>query len=487
MAEKLQVLIASSEIKPLAQTGGLADVAGSLPGALVRQGAGAAVIMPAYQSVLQNKSFKFVETGTDFTVRQGGEDIPGSLLKGELSPGVPAYLIRCDRFFGRPGLYGYGGLEHKDNPERFAFFCQAVMKVLPDLDSRPDILLANDWQTGLLMPLLELAGPKSPKGVFVIHNQGYLGLTPPDKWSLLGLPDHFNSIEGLEYFGQASLLKAGIVYSQALVTVSPTYAREVQTPEGGQGLDGAMRHHAGKLAGILNGIDYDIWNPETDQFLAANYSRENMAGKKKCKKALLAEFGLASLGDDAPVAGMVGRLAGQKGVGLVAEAAEDLFRLGLKLIILGSGEPYYEDMARAMETRFPDRCKAYIGYDDALAHRIIAGCDLVLVPSLYEPCGLVQMYALKYGSVPVVRAVGGLNDTVRDNAGHNPDGVWDTGFKFSQYQARALFLAMRRAVDLYHRPDDFAAMIRAGMAEDFSWDNSAGRYIRLFEKVLGRG
>jgi len=483
VAQKIQVLIASSEVKPLAQTGGLADVAGSLPSALARQGAGAAIIMPAYQTVLQNPAFTFEDMGVTFTIDQDGTDVSGSLLRGELVPGVPVYLVRCDPYFDRPGLYGFAGVEHPDNPERFSFFCKAVIKALPHLADYPDILVGNDWQTGLLMPYLNLAGVERPRGVFVIHNQGYLGLVPLAKWGLLGLPDHFNTIDGVEYFGQASLLKAGIVYSRAMVTVSPTYAKEVQTPEGGQGLDGAMRHHAGKLTGILNGIDYSIWNPETDKLITANYSLKNLKNKQKCKRALRTEFSLSGP-EDRPLIGMVGRLAAQKGFSLVDEAAEDIFRLGVELISLGSGEPFYEDMARRLETRFPDRSKAYIGYNEALAHRIIAGSDLVLIPSMYEPCGLVQMYALKYGSVPVVRAVGGLNDTVRDNAGHNPDGVWDTGFKFSQFQAKALVLAVRRAVELYQRPDDFQAMVRAGMREDFSWDSSAQKYLNLFERIL---
>ena len=483
VADKIQILIASPEIRPLAQTGGLADVAGSLPLALKRQGAETAVIMPAYQSVLNNKAFSFEETGPAFTIRQNDEDITGRLMRGELAPGVTAYLIRCDRFFDRPGLYGYAGVEHPDNPERFSFFCKAVLKVLPQLDNFPDIIMANDWQTGLIMPLLSLSGLKRPRGVFVIHNQGYLGLVPAAQWPLLSLPDHHFTIDGLEYFGQASLLKAGIVYSKAMVTVSPTYAREVQTPEGGQGLDGAMRHHSRKLTGILNGVDYSVWNPETDKLITANYSVKNLKGKQKCKKALLAEFGLDGF-EDRPVVGMVGRLAAQKGFSLVAEAAEDIFRLGIGLVVLGSGEAFYEDMARSLVAEFPDSCRLFIGYNDALSHRIIAGSDMVLIPSMYEPCGLVQMYALRYGAIPIVRAVGGLNDTIRDFAGHNPDGRWDTGFKFSQFQSKALVLAVRRAVELYARPADFQAMIRAGMTEDFSWDNSARQYINLFEKAL---
>lgn len=484
MDKKPQVLIASSEIRPLAQTGGLADVAGSLPLALSRQGAGVAVIMPAYQVVLNRPDLALEDLSISFSVRQYGQEIPGSLWRTELAPGVPAYLIRCDRFFDRPGLYGLGGAEYPDNPERFAFFCKAILKVLPHLADYPDIVVGNDWQTGLLMPYLARREGARPRGVFIIHNQGYLGLVPPEKWSLLDLPDSYNTIDGLEYFGQASLLKAGIVYSRALVTVSPTYAREVQTPEGGQGLDGALRHHARKFTGILNGIDYGIWNPETDKLITANYSDKNFKGKQKCKKALLAEFGLNGF-EGRPLVGMVGRLAAQKGFSLVREAAEDLFRLGLGLVVIGSGEPLYEDMARELAADYPDQCRVYIGYDDALAHRIIAGSDLVLIPSMYEPCGLVQMYAMKYGTVPVVRAVGGLNDTVRDFAGHNPEGLWDTGFKFSQFQSKAIQLALRRAVDLYSRPDDFLAMARAGMAEDFSWDNSARRYLDLFNSILG--
>ncbi len=481
--DKLKVLIVSSEIRPLAQTGGLADVAASLPLALKRQGAEASLIMPAYKSVLAHPDYRFENMGLDFVVSQGGQDVPGQLWRGELAPGHPLYLIGCDKYFDRPGLYGHGGEEYGDNPERFAFFSQAVLHVLPYLVDYPDIVLANDWQTGLIMPYLNLAKQARPRGVFIIHNQGYLGLTPPEKWPFLELPDSFNTIDGLEYFGQASLLKAGIVYSRAVVTVSPSYAREIQTPEGGQGLDGTMRHHAAKLTGILNGVDYDLWNPETDKLIEAKYGLQKMKGKLKCKKNLLTEFNLQEQGDK-PLVAMVGRLTGQKGISLLNETAEDIFRLGISLIILGSGEPFFEEMARNLEARFPKQCKVIIGYDEALSHRLLSGSDFVLIPSMYEPCGLVQMYALRYGTVPIVRAVGGLNDTVHDTAGNNPPGVWDTGFKFSHFQSKALLLALRRAVELYNRPKDLLAMIEAGMRQDFSWDNSARQYIKLFEKVL---
>jgi starch synthase len=440
--------------------------------------------MPGYQTVLDNRAAKFKDTGHALTVTLAGQAIEGRLLKGELSPGVPAYLVACDPFFGRPGLYGHAGAEHADNPERFAFFCRAVLAAIPYLETPPDILLANDWQTGLLMPLLLERGLARPRGVFVIHNQGYLGLMPPEKWPILNLPAAYNTLDGLEYYGQASLLKAGIVFSRAMVTVSPTYAREVQTPEFGQGLDGAMRHHAHKFVGILNGVDYEIWNPKTDRHLPANYSSRSLKGKRQCKAALLAEMGLPADAAGRPLLGMVTRLTAQKGLNLLAEAAGGIFRTGACLVILGSGEPFYEDMVQDLAARFPDQCRPVLGYNEAFSHRLLAGSDLVLIPSLYEPCGLVQLYALKYGAVPIVRAVGGLNDTVRDFAGNNPDGRWDTGFKFSQFQPKALVLAVRRAVDLFTRPQDFRAMVKASMKEDFSWDQSARQYLELFEKVL---
>ncbi|MDR2826657.1 MAG: glycogen synthase GlgA [Candidatus Adiutrix intracellularis] len=483
MPSKKHILIASPEVRPLAQTGGLADVAGSLPAALVRQGVETAVIMPAYQSVLQNKAIRLKETGIRLVITQADQIIEGFLLHGELTPGIPAYLIGCDQFFNRPGLYDCDGIEYPDNPERFTFFCKAVLQVLPHLANYPDIILANDWQTGLIMPLLIIQGLDRPRGVFIIHNQGYLGLTPHDKLDILGLPPHFNNIDGLEYYGQSSLLKAGIVFSRALVTVSPTYAKEIQTPEGGHGLDGTIRHHAEKLRGILNGVDYTLWNPKTDRYLPAHYSARSLKGKRRCKETLLAELNLTGAAER-PLVVMVTRLTAQKGITLVAEAAADLFHTGLNLIILGSGEPFYENMIRGIEANFPSQYRSVIGYDEALSHQLIAGADMILIPSIYEPCGLVQLYALKYGTVPIVRAVGGLNDTVRDFAGTNPKGLWDTGFKFTQFQARALILTTKRAIDLYNRPRDFTAMVKAGMKEDFSWDNSARQYLKLFEKVL---
>ncbi|MDR1545650.1 MAG: glycogen synthase GlgA [Deltaproteobacteria bacterium] len=480
MPEPISVLVAASEASPVAQTGGLAEVVGSLPQAFVELGLPSSVILPGYASAFDRGRFE--DLGVDLTVPLGAEDVVGRLHRGRLRSGTPLYLIRCDRFFDRPGLYGEGRLTYPDNPERFAFFSRAVIEALPHVQPRPRIVMANDWQTGLIMPYLLEAEEDAPAGVFVIHNQGYLGLAPPSVVSDIGLPDRYYGVEGLEYYGQLSYLKAGIVYAKAVVAVSPSYAREIQTPEGGNGLDGVLRLYASKLHGIVNGVDYDLWNPAVDPHLAANYSAERPAGKKICKDALQTELSLPR--SDRPLFGMVSRLTAQKGLTLIVEAAPELFRLGLDLVVLGTGEPWFEEQLTALSTAYPDQMRLALGYDAPLSHRIIAGSDFVLVPSIYEPCGLAQLYGLRYGAVPVVRAIGGLNDTVRDFAGQNPEGLWDNGFKFTQFQAGALVRAVRRAVELYGRRDDFAAMSVANMREDFSWGKSAQAYADLFQKLL---
>ncbi|MDR1084452.1 MAG: glycogen synthase GlgA [Deltaproteobacteria bacterium] len=483
MPDNIKVLIASPEVSPLAQTGGLAEMVGSLPKALHALGTRAAVIMPAYQVALKN--LRITELDLKLYAEQADETIPFTLLAWEMEPGVTVYLVRCDRFFDRPGLYGEGRDVYADNPDRFAFFCKAVLKSLPYLAFQPDIILANDWHTGLLMPYLLEMGPGAPTGLFVIHNQGYLGLAPMSAKPVIGLPESYFGLDGLEYYGQLSYLKAGIVFSREVITVSPTYAREIQTPEGGNGLDGVLRFHAPKLHGLLNGVDYRVWNPADDPHIAARYEPDNLKGKRLCKTALKKELGLNSP-EDRPLFGMVSRLTAQKGLTLIVEAAAELFRLGLDLVILGSGDPWYEEQLTALADRFPGQMRLNLAYDVPLSHRIIAGSDFVLVPSIYEPCGLIQLYALRYGSIPVVRAIGGLNDTVRDYAGQNPSGAWDNGFKFSQFQPWALFRAVRRAAELYGRPEDYLAMSRAGMLDDFSWSASAQAYIDLFKASLGR-
>ncbi|MDR2442530.1 MAG: glycogen synthase GlgA [Deltaproteobacteria bacterium] len=479
MSKPIRVLLASSEVSPLASTGGLAEVAGSLPQALTEVGLPTMVVMPAYPEALAKA--KISGPKLLLAVSMGVELVEFEVLIGQLTSEVPVYLIRCDKFFDRPGLYGEGRTGYLDNPERFTFFSRAVIELLEHLPQKPQVILANDWQTGLIMPYLLEAGPQAPKGIFIIHNQGYLGLAPPSLVSEIGLPDRYYGVEGLEYYGQLSFLKAGIVFSQAVVTVSPSYAKEIQTPEGGNGLDGVLRLYAGKLHGIVNGVDYVQWNPMTDPYIAANYSADDLAGKKICKLALRRELNLS--GPDRPLFGMVSRLTAQKGLTLVVESASELFKLGLDLVILGSGEPWFEEKLTAMAEDYPDNMRLVLGYNSQMSHRIIAGSDFVLVPSLYEPCGLIQLYGLRYGTIPVVRAIGGLNDTVRDYAGQNPAGLWDNGFKFSQFQPGALVRAVRRACELYAAPGEWAKMSNMNLKEDFSWTASAQSYAKLIQKV----
>ena len=477
----LSVLIVASEVSPLAQTGGLAEVTGSLPLALRDAGVNVAVAMPAYRQILENGT-NYEIRARDIPVRVGGSHLSADILIGELAPGIPAFFVRRDEFFDRTGLYGGKQGDYFDNPERYIFFSRVIPAMCAAVGFVPDIIMANDWQTGLVMTLLDLGALPRTAGVFAVHNQGYLGLVPPERTSSIGVPDRYYTMDGLEYFGQMSLLKAGIIYAQAVTTVSPTYAREVQTPEGGHGLDGVMRAISDKLHGILNGVDYSVWNPARDALIAAKYFPKDLSGKAACKEALLKKMNLENM-IDRPVIGMVTRLSAQKGLNLLAEAADDLFKLDLGLVVLGSGESWHEDLMRQLRVKFPDRMGLCVGYDRQLSHEIIAGSDMFLMPSMYEPCGLAQMYSLKYGTVPIVRATGGLNDTVRDTRNNSGD---STGFKFDRFLASAMVRAVRRAVDAYKDREAWRAMMLRGMAEDFSWDRSAREYIGIFEKAVER-
>jgi starch synthase len=465
----------SSEAAPFAKTGGLADVVGSLPKALRSFGHEAAVVLPRYGKI----DLKGLRRVFDYLpVWLGSERYDTSVWLGSDAP--LTYLIDCPALFDRPGFYGEAGIDYPDNHIRFAAFAKAALAVARNV-FRADLLHCHDWQSGLVPVYLRSRYRLDPTFIgipvlFTIHNLGYQGLFPRTALAQVGLDDTVFGPDGLEFFRQVSYIKGGIAYSDAINTVSPTYAREIQTPELGFGLDGALRARADVLGGILNGVDYADWSPEHDPHLPATYSAPDLGGKAVCKLALLEEFGLPADAMNRPLAGIVSRFTRQKGADLIAEAAPIMATEGVSLVALGTGEPEYEDIFRSMAAENPGRIAVRIGFDNALAHRIEAGSDIFLMPSRYEPCGLNQIYSLRYGTVPVVRATGGLDDTIDE----------ETGFKFAEYSGAALLGALRDAAAAYADRERWQAMMQRGMGRDYSWKASAGEYSALYSRLLGR-
>lgn len=476
----LNILVAASEAAPVAKAGGLGDVVGSLPLALRNLGCRVVVVLPAYRRAVQEIG-EYRVTARDIPVLLGESKLTADVLVGKLAPGIPLCLLKRDEFFDRSDLYGDSRGEYKDNTERFIFFSRSIPAFCSAAGFEPDVILANDWQTGLVMALMAEGALPRTAGVFAIHNMGYLGLVPLERISNIGLPDKYYGMDGLEYYGQMSLLKAGIVYAHAVTTVSPTYSLEVQTPKLGSGLEGLMRSVKDRLYGILNGIDHEEWNPARDRHLAASYSASNLSGKAHCKQDLLTAMELPAELLHRPLAGVVTRLVDQKGCQLLADAAEQLFAMDMGIVLLGSGEERYHRLFSRLQAQWPGLFGLKLGYDAVLAHKIIAGCDMFLAPSLYEPCGLTQMFSLRYGTIPVVRATGGLKDTVTDpKEGRGPG----TGFKFDLFAVTDLVTAVGRAVKTFGDPKAWEAMMRQAMAQDFSWARPAREYLRVFERAL---
>ena len=397
----------------------------------------------------------------------------------QAAEGFPAYLVDCPPLFDRKGFYGESGVDYPDNHIRFAVFARAALGVARYL-FRTEIFHCHDWQAGLVPAYLRTLAATDPtylgvRTLFTIHNLGYQGLFPRAALAEAGLPPEVYRPDGMEFFGHASYIKGGISFADWLSTVSPTYAREIQTPEFGFGLDGALRSRSNELTGILNGVDYDEWSPEKDRLIPATYSAEDLAGKRACKQELLREFGLPAEAADRPLVGIVSRFTRQKGTDLLSQAAGRMVEQDVYLVALGSGEPEYEEFFRRMAAEFPGRIAVKIGFDNGLAHRIEAGADVFLMPSQYEPCGLNQIYSLRYGTVPVVRATGGLDDTIEES----------TGFKFKDYTAEALLGAFQAAVEAYGNREGWQDTMRRGMHRDFSWKTSAAAYSALYRKLLG--
>ena len=477
----LRILFAASEAHPLIKTGGLADVAGSLPRALTGLKQQVRLVLPAYGSLLARID-KPREVAA-FTVGDHAVRILATVLPGSR---VTTWLVDCPPLFDRPGnpYLGPDGQPWPDNALRFFRFAEAVVRIASDnagLNWQPDIVHSHDWQTGLVSALLSRL-PARPATVFTIHNLAYQGLFPWQTFEALRLPGEWWSHHALEFHGQLSFLKGGLVFADRLTTVSPTYAREIQTPEYGYGLDGLLRHRAAVLSGILNGIDVQEWNPGTDPRLAQNYNRRTLGKKAANKAALQAQLGLEKR-EDVLLIGMVSRLVEQKGVDILLEALDALLLRPVQLAILGSGEARFEQALQAARARHPGRIGLQIGYDETLAHRIEAGADLFLMPSRFEPCGLNQMYSMRYGTPPLVRPVGGLADTVIDATDENLAAGTATGFHMTGESGAELVATVERALALWRQPERWRRLQDAGMARDFSWRHSAGEYLALYRGI----
>ncbi len=479
--ETLSILLVSPEFAPFSKTGGLGDAASGLARALARAGHRVTVVTPRYRGVA-------VSGPTAATVRTelGDRVLEAALREVDLNDRLRVLVVDYPPFYDRGGLYGEGAADYPDNALRFGLLARAAVEVAT-ADAPPSVVHAHEWQTGLVPVYLNEAterrgAPARPAVVFTIHNLAYQGLFPASVVPALGLRWDLFTPDGLEYFGQVSFLKAGVVFSDLLTTVSPRYAREILTPEFGCGFEGILAARRERLTGILNGIDDEVWDPEHDPFLPASYSARNLAGKRRCKAELLRAFGLPAEPEalERPVIGLVSRLVDQKGHDLLAQASEELPGLDAAFVLLGSGEARYEELWRRLAVRFPDRVGVHIGFDERLAHLVEAGADLFLMPSRFEPCGLNQLYSLRYGTVPVARATGGLADTVVDVDERTGRG---TGFLFEAYTPEAMFAAIERAIRAYRRPKVWQRIVRAGMRQDHSWDVAARAYLRVYRRA----
>jgi starch synthase len=487
----LNILMVSPEAVPFAKTGGLADVAGALPRELSRLGHRVSLVIPRYST------FDWAAQGFKEWKRLA---IPTALGPIEAvveqatlaGSGVQVLAVRHDPFFARPGLYQEAGRSYPDNLERFALFSRVVPELIAALKQEtgwaPDLLHAHDWQTALSIVYLKTlySGQEPCRGIgtiFTIHNIGYQGLFPAAEYWKTGLSPEFFTPKWLEFYGQLNVLKGGLVFADYLTTVSPTYAREIQTAAFGFGLEGVIQERRDRMIGIVNGIDVDQWNPATDPCAPARYSATDLAGKRICKDSLQREMNLPV--QDVPLIGIVSRITEQKGLDLVADVLPDLVKLDVQVVLLGTGDPSLEARFHSLQGRSPEKIGLRIGFDEGLAHRIEAGSDLFLMPSRYEPCGLSQLYSLRYGTVPIVRRTGGLADTV---APYSPDAIKEgraTGFLFDEPTKEVLLATVLQALRVYGQKEEWASLIRAGMETDVSWAKSTRAYVELYRRVAG--
>ena len=480
----MNILLASSEVHPYSKTGGLADMVGALGKALARAGHKVRIVTPLYRGI-REKFPRIKREDWQFDLPLGARRVQAELFSLKVEKGLTVYFIQQPEFYFRAGLYLEDDISYTDNAERFIFFSKCVAHLARYLPRRPDVVHVNDWQTGIVPALMlhqhRAEGWGNPPPVCLsIHNLAYQGVFPPGAFALTNLPSEFFTVDGAEFYGGMNCLKAGIAFADVITTVSPRYAREITTEEFGCGLDDRLRRRQDRLFGILNGVDCEEWNPAADPFIARPYSMTRLAGKAANKLALQKETGLPAAAD-VPLFGTISRLAEQKGVDIQIGALEEMLNTNMQFVLLGSGSPAYERGYHELARRFPSKVVVRIGYDEALAHRIEAGCDFYLMPSLFEPSGLNQMYSLRYGTIPIVRATGGLDDSVID---FTEDAARANGIKFREFSARALAKAIRKALALYEHPALLRRFRQTAMKADFSWKQTIGEYLKAYKIAM---
>lgn len=491
MAKPLNVLFLSSEVEPFAKTGGLADVSGALPQTIKLLDHEIRIMMPRYGGINERK-LKLHEMIRlkDIPVPIGSKSVLASIKSSFLTTNntkVQVYFLDNHSLFGRSGLYVHPDTkkDYPDNDERFIFFARGVLETLKRMGWQPDIIHCNDWQTGLVPAYLKTLYKDDPfykdtKTIFTIHNMAYQGVFPKSSFPKTGLPKELFSEKGVGAWGNLNMLKSGLVFSDAITTVSEKYAEEIRSSdEYGCGLQDILARRKSDLCGIINGIDYNVWNPAVDELIPHRYDFKTIDLKEENKQALLDKMGLPTI-PGMPLIGIISRLADQKGFDLIGEILDDMMKLNLQIVVLGTGEKRYHDLFERAAAKFPDHIAVQLSFNNDLAHLIEAGSDMFLMPSRYEPCGLNQLYSLKYGTVPIVRATGGLDDSIEDFSPANGNG---TGFKFTKYQSNELLKTIQRAVQIYSDQTIWRKIIRNGMSKDFSWEASAKKYLQLYRSV----
>lgn len=477
----MHIVFAASECTPWAKTGGLADVISALPKTLVKMGHKVHVYIPYYRQVAKAVSNPSVVLPS-VTVPFPSYNRFARILDGGVVDGVQMYFVDVPELFDRESFYSTPSGDYPDNAERFGTFCRAVLEASKVIGV-PDVFHVHDWQTAMAAVMLRSIYYFDPvfrkvPVVLTIHNAGYHGWFPPRTMEMLLLPWDMFTMDKLEQYDQVNFLKGGVVYADAITTVSRTYAQEIQTPEFGNGLEETFRRRAGDLFGILNGADYGEWDPATDSYIAAHYTAENLDGKRECRRDLLHAFRFEDVDEKTAVIGVVSRFATQKGIDFIVDILDRLLQEDVVLVMLGNGEEYYERLLTEMAEQYPTKMRVQVKFDNVMAHKIEAGSDIFLMPSRYEPGGLNQIYSLKYGTIPVVRATGGLQDTIDEL----PDG--GNGFKFWGYDSNALLDAVQRALATFREKKEWKAMMKRAMAQDFSWDKPAHEYVRVYERVI---